>query len=46
VNGKLLWVAAGLSLALAALIFWRWREHARPPLHVSLITRSLEQKQD
>lgn len=46
VNGKLLWVAAGLSLALAALIFWRSREHASTPLHVSLITRSLEQKQD
>jgi len=46
VNAKLLWVAAGLSLALAALIFWRWREHTRPPLHVSLITRSLEEKQD
>lgn len=46
VNGKLLWLAAGLCLVLAALIFWRWREQSRPPLHVSLITRSLERDQD
>lgn len=45
-NAKLLWLAAGLCLLLAALVFWRWREHARPPLHVSLITRSLEREQD
>jgi len=46
VNGKLLWLVAGLCLLLVGLIFWRLREHPRPPLHVSLITRSFEREQE
>lgn len=44
-NSMLLGFAAGLLLMLGALIFWRWREHARTPVHISAITRSLEREQ-
>lgn len=43
-NSKLLWFSAGLLVVLVALIFRRWREHAKPPVHISVITRSLERE--
>jgi hypothetical protein len=43
-NSSLLGFAVGLLLVLVGFIFWRWRGHARAPLHISVITRSLERE--